>query len=197
MSVLKVRNAADTAWITIGGGVEVIQQDAEPASMFPGMLWLDTDAVGNLRKIAMYSHTLASGTAGGTQTASAWNTSPINTEDYDPNGIGSLSANRITLEAGTYKVTWSDHHYKGGQWYGRLQNITSAVTLARSVQSEAQDGDNISMQAMGFGIFTVAASQALELQYYTKNTQATNGLGAALSTGDNEIYRKILFERIG
>jgi hypothetical protein len=46
MSVLKIRNATDTGWITIGGGVEVIQQDSEPASPFAGMLWLDTDQVG-------------------------------------------------------------------------------------------------------------------------------------------------------
>jgi hypothetical protein len=46
MALVKVRNDADDGWIEIGGQVNITQADEEPGSTFPGMLWLDTDAVG-------------------------------------------------------------------------------------------------------------------------------------------------------
>jgi hypothetical protein len=43
MTVMKVRNAANDGWITVGGGVDIVQQDAAPASTYPGQLWVDTN----------------------------------------------------------------------------------------------------------------------------------------------------------
>jgi hypothetical protein len=50
MALVKIRNANDDGWIDIGGGVTIVQQDAEPAATYPGQLWLDTDgdpSIGN------------------------------------------------------------------------------------------------------------------------------------------------------
>jgi len=44
MSVVKIRNDADDAWIVVGGGVTVVQQAGAPGTTYPGMLWVDTDA---------------------------------------------------------------------------------------------------------------------------------------------------------
>jgi hypothetical protein len=41
---MKVRNANDDGWIEVGGDIPILQQDAEPATTYPGQLWLDTDA---------------------------------------------------------------------------------------------------------------------------------------------------------
>jgi hypothetical protein len=49
MGKLMIRNADDTAWITIAGVGTVIQQDAEPATPHAGMMWLDTDATSGLQ----------------------------------------------------------------------------------------------------------------------------------------------------
>jgi hypothetical protein len=43
MAIVKIRNAADTGWIDIGGGQVITQQDSAPSTTSPGMLWLDTD----------------------------------------------------------------------------------------------------------------------------------------------------------
>jgi hypothetical protein len=43
MALVKIRNANNDGWVIVGGGNEVIQQDAEPATTYPGQLWLDTD----------------------------------------------------------------------------------------------------------------------------------------------------------
>lgn len=44
MSVVKIRNDADDAWIVVGGGITVVQQAGAPGTTYPGMLWVDTDA---------------------------------------------------------------------------------------------------------------------------------------------------------
>lgn len=44
MALVKIRNANNDGWINVGGGNDVIQQDAEPTPTYPGQLWVDTDA---------------------------------------------------------------------------------------------------------------------------------------------------------
>jgi hypothetical protein len=44
MSVLKIRNATDDGWITIGGSLEALQQASDPGAVGAGVLWVDTDA---------------------------------------------------------------------------------------------------------------------------------------------------------
>jgi hypothetical protein len=63
MALIKVRNAADTAWITVGGGVEILQQDAEPGTTYPGQLWLDTDAADSVGAIVLIETQVASSDA--------------------------------------------------------------------------------------------------------------------------------------
>jgi len=46
MALVKVRNDADDGWIEVGGRLDITQSDTAPATTFPGMLWLDTDATG-------------------------------------------------------------------------------------------------------------------------------------------------------
>jgi ATP-dependent protease HslVU (ClpYQ) peptidase subunit len=45
------------------------------------------------------------------------------------------------------------------------------------------------------GVFTVAASQALELQLYP--TASNSGISALNISGEVEIYTNIVFEKIG
>ena len=44
MPVVKIRNAADDGWITVGGTPEIVEQASEPATTYPGLIWHDTDA---------------------------------------------------------------------------------------------------------------------------------------------------------
>jgi hypothetical protein len=43
MALIKIRNETDDGWITVGGAIEIVQQDDPPSPTYPGMLWLDTD----------------------------------------------------------------------------------------------------------------------------------------------------------
>ncbi|QEX18479.1 hypothetical protein FRZ44_37860 [Hypericibacter terrae] len=148
---------------------------------------------------AKYSYTVSSGTSGGGGVAAnAWTQLALNTEDSDPDGVGALSANRVTLAAGTYRVRgWCTFGpmLAAGVGFGiRLRNITDGTTVLVGGHSVGGSTGNIVMTTPLEGIFTVAGSKALELQYWCNSTSAS--LGAALTTGEVEVYRVLEFEKL-
>lgn len=58
---------------------------------------------------------------------SAWNPVTLDTENYDDDGIVSLSSNQFTLIEGTYIINWYYYTYDSSWDYGRLYNITDAA----------------------------------------------------------------------
>ncbi len=138
----------------------------------------------------------ASGTAGGTSTAGAWTTHTLNTEVVDTGGNCSLSSNQITLTAGTYRARISACGVASDQLVVRLRNVTDGTTLVvgdNSYNSSASPYATTSSR--GVNRFTVAASKALELQYYITTARATTGLGFAASSGEVEIYATVELEK--
>ena len=83
---------------------------------------------------------------------------------------------------------------------GRLRSITGSVTIAVSVnnRNDTEAGVFIAHDVLtppavyGFEIDTT-----IELQYYIDNALAGEGLGAAASTGEAEIYASVYIEKIG
>jgi hypothetical protein len=146
---------------------------------------------------ACYENQQTSGTNGGTATSGAWRTCTLNTEVKDASGIGTIGSNQVTLAAGTYRCrAWQT----GGFGHGfqiRIQNVTAGTTLVLGPNNYAsnQETDWITSAATAAGEFTVAASQALELQYQIGVTKATNGLGVAASFG-TEVYAQIEFWKV-
>jgi hypothetical protein len=53
---MKVRNANDDGWIEVGGDVPILQQDAEPATTYPGQLWLATAGDSSPRKGSFWEY---------------------------------------------------------------------------------------------------------------------------------------------
>jgi hypothetical protein len=75
MAIVKIRNAADTGWIDIGGGQVITQQDSAPSTTSPGMLWLDTDEE-SLPTMLTTSLTLYVATTGNDTTGDGSSTAP-------------------------------------------------------------------------------------------------------------------------
>lgn len=134
---------------------------------------------------AQFRHSAANGTDGGALTASTWVTRPC-AEVTDADGILSVASNQLTLTAGTYRirVTASGYH-GGGRISTRLRNTTDSSTVLVGTTSYAVDSEWTSEIA---GQFTVAASKALEIQHWATVTQATSGLGIAVTSGEVEVY---------
>jgi hypothetical protein len=137
-----------------------------------------------------------SGTNGGTFTSGAWQTRVLNTEVTDTAGIAALSANRVTLSAGTYeaRIRCPAGAVDGHQV--RLQNITAGTTLllGGNEYSGNPASDFAFTTAFCSGVFTVAAAQQLEVQHRCGTTKATNGLGTPNSWG-TEVYAVLEFWR--
>jgi hypothetical protein len=150
-------------------------------------------------KYAKYTHTLSSGTNGGTTIASTWTVRPINTEDYDEIGI-TLSSNQLTIPAGTYLISATSRTLSASGTAGgagaRLRNITDSTTIGLS--GGEYDGQTTlsANSAILPAKFTIAGSKVIELQYYVTQAQTTNGLGYPLSSGEDEIYAQIFIEKV-
>jgi len=147
-------------------------------------------------KFALFENQQANNTAFPTTfTTGSWQTYPITTEVSDPDGIASLSANQITLGAGTYTVLWDAWGTRNSYTAtlgSRLQNITDTATIGRGAQKTGNGsgvgGDNIG--PAGQLTFTLAGSKAIELQVYMSGTGTWN-TGSALNSGAVEVYASI------
>lgn len=122
-------------------------------------------------------------------TSGTWNTCRITTELEDADALCSLSSNRITLSAGTYRIVASVVLY--GTLYSsiRLRNVTDNSTLlvGRGAYSPASGPSTV----VGIsGPFTIAASKELELQIHAGQTSAAGNLTFP-SPGEN-VHQSII-----
>jgi len=134
-----------------------------------------------------YSRVLSNNTQGGTCTTGAWRTYPINTEDEDAGGYGSLSADEITLAAGTYKVRITACICIDQPYYYlrlRLYNVTDGAV---SIMGSSLFGSS-SCSFPIEGVIVLAASKTLRVEYNTGDTTETYGLGKASNFGNDEVY---------
>ena len=144
-----------------------------------------------------YRDEKAQNTGGGTFTSGAWRTRVLNTEVADVGGFGTLASNQITLAAGTYIISAKAPAFACNQNQLRLQNVTDAITVlvgqaAYSSVNTQSDGST----ALLNGIFTIAASKALELQHQCVTTAATIGFGVQCNF-TTEVYAVVELWKIG
>ena len=145
---------------------------------------------------AIISDTQADGVHGGTLTLGAWRTRVLNTEDYDPDGIVSITSNQFTLGAGTYYIkAWAIALDVDGHQL-RLQNITDTTTDITGTLAHAQNANSTTTHAILEGFISIAGEKAFELQHQSGQTRATNGMGYAFSFGINEKYAQISINKI-
>ncbi len=143
-----------------------------------------------------YRDQKAQNTDGGTFTSGSWQTRVLNTEVADLGNYGTLSSNQITLTAGTYIVRATAQAYAVNRHQLRLQNVTDTVTLLVGQSFYQTAVDSPVGNAMLVGVFTIAASKAIELQHQCQTTHATNGLGVAANF-TTEVYATVEFWKIG
>lgn len=133
----------------------------------------------------------ASGTDGGTSIATTWTARDLNTEVVDTGSVATLSANQVTLIAGTYRVRAISTFYAPNYVTIRLRNITAGATVANGMSiffdNSASNANCVATVTLD-GRFTIAVASVFELQYYLSAAQATTGLGRAVTSGEVELY---------
>lgn len=132
-NLLKMRNAANNAWVTVASlvgttwtpylaGSAIALGTAAPEDVGTAvgdvvqLVGVGSPAVAGLPAVdgsqltgvpvpdvLIYTHETSSGSVGSSYTAGAWRTVTLNTEVVDSGGHGSLSSNQVTLAAGTYE----------------------------------------------------------------------------------------------
>ena len=131
----------------------------------------------------------ANNTNGGSCTGGTWNTRDLNTILTNEISGASLSSNQITLPSGTYFITASAPMHVVARHKLKLRNITdSSDTLIGT--SEYHNSDE-QVRSFLTGRFTIASSKTFELQHYSQNSIATNGLGMQTSASVVEVYADV------
>jgi hypothetical protein len=131
----------------------------------------------------------AQGTDAGTFTSGSWQTRALNAAaaGADCGGSASLSANQITLAAGTYQVRASAPAYAVGAHQTRWQNVTDGETTLEGTAEYAGAEQTRSVVA---GRFTIGAATVFELQHRCATTQSGDGLGKNANF-TTEVYAEV------
>jgi hypothetical protein len=148
-------------------------------------------------KIAIIQDQKANNTDGGGSSANTWNTRALNTEVYDPSALVTISSNKFTPIAGTYRLKAAAPGYKCGPNRLRLYNVTGAAVVDQGVNAHSSTADVTQTLAVLETIFVPNGTDEYRIDHYTVSAQATNGLGNAVNTGDVERYCTVTLEKIG
>lgn len=137
------------------------------------------------------------GTAGGGFTSGSWQTRALNTLSnyFFIGGSPSLSANRLTLPAGSYRCLISAPAYIVVRHKIRLRNVTDGTTVLVGT-SEVSNSSALVTRSLIQGNFTVAASKELEVQHRCQTTRATDGFGLECNFDEEEVYTVAEFWRL-
>ena len=128
----------------------------------------------------------AATTYAGSSSSTTWHTRDLNTKKIDTNNLATLSANQITLTAGTYYCQGSAPAHNPGQHKIRLRNVTDGVTVLVGTSEYSLPTSGVQASSRLFGQFTIAANKALEVQHYITVGRATDGLGTS-TNGSGEV----------
>lgn len=165
--------------IPVGANGTVLVADSTAT---PGVAWTPRESY------ACIIDQKAVNTDGGGFTSGAARTRDLNTEQSDPDGIVTISANQFTLLIGTYRIDASAPALGVTNHKAWLQNITDGtVTLIGT--SEYSDNTLPSQtRSVIQGRFTIAGTKVFEIQHQCAVTKATNGLGIKANMTIAEVY---------
>jgi len=151
----------------------------------------DLAAIVNPAPDAILEHQLASGTSGGTPTATAWTKRPINTEVSDPGGIVSLASSEFTVTVDCYCEAFAQF-YTSSITRLRLYNVTDAAVVNQSLTDYFIATYNVGGTSAVQGL--LEAGKTYRVEYYV-SAATTFGLGIPGSLGSVEIYARVHLRR--
>jgi hypothetical protein len=146
--------------------------------------------------VAYLSEVQASGTQGGASVATTWTTRTLNTLVDNTGIVKSLASNTITLDAGTYAVRASSPQNSTNGHKCRIRNTTDGITLVVGETAYNSTSGSFNSPATLEGEFTLTSTKTIALQYYSVIAQGTNGLGIASSSGESEVYGRVILTKV-
>lgn len=221
-NLLKRRNAANNAWVTIAslvGGVWIPYRDGaalpdwgtavgelvqlvgvgSPAvAGLPAVDGSQLTGIANeaINDIVIVEDQKSDGTASSTYTGGSWQTATLNTKPTDTASIATLSSNEITLPAGSYTYDGLIHtgYAAGGnaQMRARLYNVTDTAVVKEGVNGKQPGSGFFTDPLRVGGYFTLASSKTLRFEVWVSSN--TTAI-PAVNNGSVEIWASIMFRR--
>lgn len=169
-------------------------KDENLNTQYQGTAWTDlsnvTAPATTYLQAAVFQDQKASGTNGGTNTASAWTTHTLNTSVSNSITGCSIASNVITLPTGQYYI--AGRLVVGGvdKARARFRSTTGSTVLMGETILAINTASPLIFDALVSGVITVsAATETFDLQYYTQTAVANTGLGSAQSIASTvEVY---------
>lgn len=155
-------------------------------------------------RIAYLSDVKASGTGGGSTVATTFNVRNLNTL-VDPTGIVSNSSSftgvggtntDFTLPAGTYSIEASGQSLATNSNRIRLRNITDGTTSILGSTEYSDPTYLVCSNSRLSGEVVITSSKTFQLQHYTTAARATDGFGAPLASGENNVFAQVKITKI-
>jgi hypothetical protein len=147
---------------------------------------------GLFESIAVLSDTKTQNTSGGTTTGSGtYDTRDLNTEDFDPDGIVSISSNQFTLGAGTYVIDYWTTAYACEHVKARLRDITNGFVRSYSDGGFARTTNAHHQIVRGIARVTITGNTVYEIQMAADLSQGGSGLGTPTNI-DDEVYTRVI-----
>jgi hypothetical protein len=145
---------------------------------------------------AIFNETQASGTNGGSSTATTFIKRTLNTTVVNNITGCSLASSVITLAAGSYIVTASAPSYESSFFRIRLQNTSDGTTAALGT-SEYELSSTVQTRGIVSGFFTITGNKNFELQHYVLTARANLGFGNPTSIASvSEVYATIQIDKV-
>lgn len=150
-------------------------------------------------KLCVVVDSKSNGTNGGTSTAGSWVKRDLTSLTDSNTGI-TLNTSQLSIPAGTYAI-WTSSPFHGivNRANTRLYNVTDS-SLILNGSSACSTGGGTTFYSFITGIFSLAATKTVELQYQVQ-TAAGAGQDLGFSSGGiftvgNEIYTQIILLKI-
>ncbi len=134
---------------------------------------------------------------GDASAANTWEARVINTIEANNIAGSSLSANQISLPAGTYLVSAVAPVHRSGFAKLRLYDVTADVPLIESATVNASNSTYDEVPQHLQGRFTLTVASVIELQQIVSSIPGNNqGLGLTTSIGAASIFADMLIRKV-
>lgn len=155
-----------------------------------------TNAVIMKNKVLHVRDEKADGNSGGASVAATDNVRDLNTVLTNEIPGASVSANQVTLQAGTYHIWGRCPGFQVNGMRAIWYNVTDAANEIIGGNMNSPSTDTVNAWAWVSGRFTITAQKVFELRMHTITAKATNGLGTTVGDSTNEVFSEVWIERV-
>ncbi len=169
--------------------VEIDDPDSDAVPPSKIIRWTHRD-----KRYAVIQHTTGSGVDGGATTTGSWNIRPMTLKSSMPSGFVTVSSNILTINGpGLYEIEFTGTLFAASGGQLRLESTTGTSEV---IYSNTGFTTNDSYHTAYAVIEITEATKSFKMSYRVATANATEGLGKALSFGNENIYMTLRIKQL-